>query len=412
MLQYPRQRRAWRLPIFFAVLALLIGIIGRCVPEWFLSTFSSVGFVFWALTGNNLPPYLSLEAFTEPEFSSWIKPGDVIVSGAPKAGTNWLLYACHQIRTRGEGYFNDVNVETPWPELLHRPGQRWAGPGGLKELLLSNGTRLPARAAASGVLQRQGEGKLLRPLWDGPEYPFRIFKSHSTPAPIAPSRWTRRESVLPVRTRKDVKFVVIVRAGDDVIPSFAAFIGRHRPEFSAMWGGFPRCLDLLSIRDLVFEAMLPGRPLAYIFWDFVAEWFPLRHAENVLLLHYSDLHGDLRGSLTRLAVFLGVQLSVAELDAVVDHCTFESMFALRDRFNYWLWAAGGEDGFPGQDIMCGPNHCQTEGSLLRKGAVGEGVKALSTRQQGRWNHALQEHFQSTPGLLHWVTNGGELPAPA
>eukprot|EP00961_Rhodomonas_salina_P014192 190512-Rhodomonas_salina.1 len=88
---------------------------------------------------------------------TWSKDGDLVVSTGVKSGTHWMLYCSHQIRTRGKGDLYDINTDTPWLDLRHKPGQSWAE---LKEMMnstvLKDGTRLKDR-------------------WDSPSYPFRIF---------------------------------------------------------------------------------------------------------------------------------------------------------------------------------------------------------------------------------------------
>jgi aryl sulfotransferase len=50
-----------------------------------------------------------------------------------------------------------------------------------------------------------------------------------------------------------------------------------------------------------------------------------RDDPNLLILHYADLKRDLVGSMTRIAGFLGVQLSQYELTDRAEHATFEAM---------------------------------------------------------------------------------------
>ena len=60
------------------------------------------GFIpYLLLGGGNVPPYFAFDAFLPENIDSWCRDGDVIVSSGAKSGTNWLLYTCHLIRTRG-----------------------------------------------------------------------------------------------------------------------------------------------------------------------------------------------------------------------------------------------------------------------------------------------------------------------
>jgi hypothetical protein len=56
--------------------------------------------------------------FLDGEMDNWAKDGDLVVSAGAKAGTNWMLYCTHQIRTKAAGDtntdFTDVLIDTPW----------------------------------------------------------------------------------------------------------------------------------------------------------------------------------------------------------------------------------------------------------------------------------------------------------
>lgn len=71
--------------------------------------------------------------------------------------------------------------------------------------------------------------------------------------------------------------------------------------------------------------MLPGNPLEGIYWGYVKSWWPYRNDPNVILLHYSDVRKDLKGSVAKIAKFLDVKLSSSELNTVVNRCSIEHM---------------------------------------------------------------------------------------
>lgn len=85
--------------------------------------------------------------------------------------------------------------------LTHRPGQKF------DELLdIMN----------HHVLE---DGTKLKDLWDSPTYPFRVFKSHSSPYRDGDYKFPRE---LPVEDFPHVKFVAMGRNPDD-------FLGNHVP---------------------------------------------------------------------------------------------------------------------------------------------------------------------------------------
>ena len=84
-------------------------------------------------------------------------------------------------------------MNTPWPSLLHKPGQTWRE---IKELL--NSTQLE-------------DGEMLSSYWNHKDYSFRIWKSHETPVPYPDLPYKRLESsVLDIRAFPNVRFVAMV----------------------------------------------------------------------------------------------------------------------------------------------------------------------------------------------------------
>ena len=69
----------------------------------------------------------------------------------------------HLIRVKGDIEqfpWDDVNRVTPWPTLLHEPGQSWSEISNkMNSTIFADGTKLKDK-------------------WDNQAYPFRVFKSH------------------------------------------------------------------------------------------------------------------------------------------------------------------------------------------------------------------------------------------
>mmetsp|Transcript_36368 Transcript_36368/g.113377 ORF Transcript_36368/g.113377 Transcript_36368/m.113377 type:complete len:377 (-) Transcript_36368:205-1335(-) len=360
------------------IISIVMGVIGTYFPELFLKIPSGV--ILWAMFGNPVPPYILSDPYTMGEFPTWARKGDVIVAAAPKAGTTWMLYCSHQIRMKGRDYnFTDVNIETPWPDLVHRPGQTWKD---IKSLL--NTTVLP-------------DGSRLKDHWDNPSHPFRIFKSHYHPY----KRNGKPYQVLPVREFPNIKFIGIVRNGLDVLASFCTFFYNHRPDFRKMWGGFPMAF---KSNEECMNFLLPDGPLDYIFFGYAKDWWEIRNLPNVLLLHYSDMSKDLVGGVKKMAKFLEVDLKPDELDRVVEKCSFKYMKAHSDQFNYVLWS--NEPPLP-STAMCGTIHCpdNPEGTVVYKGKSGRGKATFSEELIAKWEAAEKAEFDD-PALMDWVKNGG------
>lgn len=287
-----------------------------------------------------MPPYFDSEPYLGS--TDWLKPNDVIVSTAAKSGTTWMLYCAHQIRVKGddEKYpFKDIMLNTPWPELVQKPGETWE-----ERRNLMNTQILP-------------DGTPFKEQWDHPDYPFRIFKSHGTPDIFGNL----------IGGNSTVKFLAMARNGLDQVASAAPFFDQHSDEFRKLWGGFPpadggsgdKKSDVASER---LQQMLPRNIFGAWQFDYINKWWEVKDEKNVLLLHYSDAKKDLPGTVKQLADFYGVELSKKEKNIIVEKCSFDYMKKNSHLFDYQLPFV---PGFEGNTIM-------QNGSMMRKGVNGDG----------------------------------------
>merc|ERR1712032_1109810 len=101
----------------------------------------------------------------------------------------------------------------------------------------------------------------------------------------------------------------------------------------AAWGGFPPKYPDVSAaaRDL-----LPGGNSYSLYFPYVRAWWAFRHEPNVLLMHYTDMVNDLDGLVTKLAAFLGMDLSPEEKEHVKTKCSFQHMKEISGQFDYLL----------------------------------------------------------------------------
>jgi len=95
-------------------------------------------------------------------------------------------------------------------------------------------------------------------------------------------------------------------------------------------GPFPRCPD--DIRWLwsqwTTRASFDWETDGWPFWSHhhhAAVWWPFRHLENVLLVHYNDLQADLEGEMRRVAGHVGITVPEGSWPALVDGARFASM---------------------------------------------------------------------------------------
>ncbi|XP_072041100.1 sulfotransferase 1C1-like [Amphiura filiformis] len=62
-------------------------------------------------------------------------------------------------------------------------------------------------------------------------------------------------------------------------------------------------------------------------WNHYLYYWNLRHEPNVLFLKFEDMKKDLKGTVERIADFLGYTFSDDVIDRIVNHCTFGNMKA-------------------------------------------------------------------------------------
>jgi hypothetical protein len=329
-----------------------------------------------------MPPYFMDDAWKEDEIDTWMKDGDLVVATGAKSGTTFMLYCTHQIRTKGrdvnDELFPDVSISTPWPDLRQSRDGTWA-----EQKERYNSTIL-------------ADGKPMSYYWDNPSYPFRIFKSHFAPPE------------LPVRKKggKKIKYLAMARNGLDVAASMTSFYSAHTQKFRELWGGFPP--DLSSHvpegdTHPVINDLLPPGPLGEIYFGYNKKWWEYRNDPNVLLLHYANVRKDLKGSVAKIANFLGVDLNEEELNTVSGRCSIEHMKKV-NRFNYMmplnkdtkLWNAS-------TDKIIKDNE------LVNKGLVGKGKQAFTDEIVRRWMKMEEEQFGHDPALLKWLREGGDFP---
>jgi len=358
-----------------ALLVLLVSaiIIVKCFcPALFLKLRFPYGIILHAITGGKIPPYFTHWPYEEQYQQEVFRDGDVIVATGAKSGTTWMMNIVHQLRCAGDPA-NDLKHNThttPWPECWWHPGET-------------------AEDAFATLQTLDG--------WTNPKYPFRAYKSHYRPRVdgVPWSEAVKTDSVVPVRQRRGLRFVVCMREGRDVLASMYPFMAAHRQEFRDMWGGLPQPFKDF---DECFDMFVRNSKSS--FWhEHVAAWWDYRHDPNVLLLHFNDLKRDIRGCLAKIASFLELSIPVSAWPLIEEKVSLKWMKEHEDIFKYHMTGPT----FTG-NIMT-----SEAGSFIRKGVSGEGKGLLSPEQQEIWDGLSEDYFGSMPGLKEWILTGGPLP---
>ena len=291
--------------------------------------------------------------WVDPEIQgrvSW-RNGDIVVSVPVKSGTTWTMNIVHQLRSGGDPDLDDVYREVPWLEFL------------------------PGPAATPD--------DVLRTIDSLPDDRRRAFKTHSAP------------DTLPYQASgegTDVQYVVVVRNPDEVLASLYPFIKSHSSEWCSLWGMDKQAFVPPDI-DAYFEgfgkAMLPAA-----LFGFLSAWWPLRHAPNVLLMHFSDMKREHEASVRKIARFLGFEPTAGQWTAILEYTSFPWMKEHEHKFE--LHHVG--------DVPV-----LDRGAMVRKGKIGAAREDGVTPAMSAELETLGKAMLPDEEALDWLYSGGALP---
>lgn len=69
------------------------------------------------------------------------------------------------------------------------------------------------------------------------------------------------------------------------------------------------------------------------YWEHLASWWRQRERDDVLLLAYEHMHEDLAGTITRIAAFIGIELTPELLATVLQESSLASMQAHKHKYD-------------------------------------------------------------------------------
>jgi len=279
---------------------------------------------------------------------SW-RDQDVVIAVPPKSGTTWTMNIVHQLMVGGDAAFADVYAEVPWIEFVTRPGMPRA--------------ELEARLAAMPV--------------DRP----RAFKTHGWPPQLpyfAPGSGPR------------LRYVLVMRNPEEALVSMKPFLEQHSDALLEAWQ-VPRAA--ITFADFAtYYAGMGRHGIAPRLFGFLAAWWPLRHAPNVLCLHYNDMTRDHEGAVRHIADFLDIAPSAAAWLRILEYTSFAWMKQHSEKF----------DGLSAEIPPIKP------GGMVRKGAAGR------AREEGMTAALAEDLLQLGRGIcadeeaMRWFYGGGQL----
>ena len=189
-----------------------------------------------------------------------------------------------------------------------------------------------------------------------------------------------------------MQYLVVARNPDEAVASILPFIQGHSDAWFDRWQ-IPK--DALVPPDLDTLVNEMGDMLAGGIFGFVAEWWPLRHQPNVLLVHFADLKRDLEGSVRRVADFLRFDVSDAQWAAVLEYTSFAWMKEHEDKFELRSLS----------DV-----HILDPGAMIRKGQVGASAEDGVTPELSKTIAELGRQILRDEDAFEWLYRGGSVPA--
>ncbi len=291
------------------------------------------------------PPWLN------PDIQKGVvaRDGDIWITVPVKSGTNWTMNIVHQLLTGGDTSFESIYGVVPWPEFVERPGQK-------PQEVLDRIATMPADRR-------------------------RAFKTHAGPPDLP---------FIKAGSGKDVKYIVVSRNPEEAIVSFKLFLEQHTDAFYDLWK-VPRAAMTRPDFPTWFREVAGPKEMTGMFFGPIAQWWPLRHERNVLLLHFADMKRDLPGATRKVADFLGIKPSAAEWAKVDEHVSFEWMKRNESKFD---------------TLAHTPVRVLESGGMMRKGKVGASREDGMTDEIAREVRAFGSKILRDEAALAWLYEGG------
>ncbi|MEO8463932.1 MAG: sulfotransferase domain-containing protein [Gammaproteobacteria bacterium] len=200
---------------------------------------------------------------------------DVIVCAFFKSGTTWLLQMATQIAYRAQAEFDNIHHAVPWPDVPMPPMAR---------LMIPLTDPSPAANSPTGL---------------------RVIKTHlpRSSIPFVP----------------ETRYIACVRDPKDVCVSGYHFMN------ALVYGPLAPSVEHW-VKFMFSEAF------QYSWAEHLAGYWAARNEPNVLFLTYEGMRKDHAGAVRKIADFMDVDLSPAELQSVIHQSSFAAMRDADGRF--------------------------------------------------------------------------------
>ena len=259
---------------------------------------------------------------TQNPFKSYTPTAhDVFVAAHVKSGTNWMMQIAHQLAFHGNAEYDHIHSVVAWPDVaLMGPLKNYAIP-------LEDPSVWMASPERKHVIKTHCD-------WD----------------------W------LPYSA--DARYIIVIRDPKDVFVSSYHFFVKNGPlQFTRF-----------SV-DTWFELFLTSGVAIWSSWAVnTAGYWAQRHRPNVLIVPFTSMKQDLRGTVRRVADFMAVHAGEEVIERVCEKSTFDYMKQIDDKFRTW-------DMIPWKS---------TAAPMMRQGSKGASSELLTPEQQRR----MDLHFMT------------------
>jgi hypothetical protein len=246
---------------------------------------------------------------------------DVFVIAHVKSGTNWMMQIAHQLAFHGNAEYEHIHSVVAWPDVA------MMGP--------MNHYAIPIEDPS---------------VWMASPDQKRVIKTHFD------FDW------LPYSP--EARYIIVIRDPKDVFVSSYFFFVKNGP-FSFSKFSAATWLEVFLTSGIGIWSSWPVNTAGY--WS-------ARHKPNVLIVPFKAMKRDLRGTVQKVADFMGVHATDEIIDRVCEKASFDYMKKIDDKFRAWElipWKS-------------------TAAPMMRKGTQSSSSELLSPEQQER----IDRHFMA------------------
>jgi hypothetical protein len=248
---------------------------------------------------------------------------DVFVATFAKSGTNWMMQIAHQLAFHGEGEFDHIHCVVPWPDTqLMGPMRNYA---------------IPIEDPS---------------VWKASPEQKRVIKTHFD--------W----EFIPYS--HEARYIMVIRDPKDVFVSSYFFFVKD---------GFLN--PIIRSVDHLFRLFLSENfPVSGSWAVNTAGYWAQRQRPNVMIVSFKSMKRDLRGTVRKVADFIGISASEDLIDLVCEKSSFDYMKRIDEKFRTWKMIPW-----------------KSEAAMIRTGKQGGSSELLSREQQRQIDAYFMEELK-------------------